>query len=288
MVRAERKFVDLMRSISSFWCNWSPDDPIEVGSYGRFDLETTRFTVLGNIYDTEFQVLLDAVDGKFKMSDHPPEMDPVEQDMILTSTGARKQPFDPGADGKIQNFRKAEFKTNFKFLGNRRAGVLVMHKPRQYHVPHNTVLEVLYRIPEFKGLWIVPSVYKCRAYSLYLSSKLDETVSLALLPCQGGNDLEWWSNSDSEYLRQGTDKQYFVAPLFAAKQKLPLIRRYMRDMPTPDPEPSDKFWIDGYPGWEPVDEDGYDDPIYDGVCDYFSPVSQNLTSCHSYRIMSRL
>ncbi|KAG0701152.1 hypothetical protein DFH29DRAFT_1080234 [Suillus ampliporus] len=272
MVRAERKYVDLMRPTTSFWCNWSPDDPIEVGSYGRFDLDTARFTVHGNIYDPEFQVLLDAVDGKFKISDYPPELDPVEQDMVLTSMGARKQPFDPGADAKTKNFGRAEFKTNFKFLAGRRGGVLVMHKPRLYHVPLNKVLEVLYRIPELAGLYIVPSVYKCRAYTLYLSSKIDETVSLALLPARGGHDLEWWSNTDSELLRQGTDKDYFVSPLFAAKKKLPLLRRLMRDMPTPDPEPSDKFWIDGYPGWEPIDEDGYDDPIYDG--DYEPPVAR--------------
>ncbi|KAG2121242.1 hypothetical protein DEU56DRAFT_834999 [Suillus clintonianus] len=264
MVRAERKYVDLMRqSAYDYWANWDPEDPIEVGSYGRFDLDTTRFTVLGNIYDPEFQVLLDAVDGKVKMSDYPPVLDPVEQDKIITSSGTRKQPFNPGADAKKENFNKASFKMNFKFHPGKRGAVLVIHKPRLYHVPCNKILDVLYRIPELNGLWIVPSVYKCRAWSIYLSSKLDEIVSVALLPSQGF-DLAWWSNSDSEFLRQGTDKDSFVSPLFTAKQKLPLIRRYLRDMPTPDPEPGDKFWIEGSAGWEPVDEDGYDDPIWDG------------------------
>lgn len=282
MVRAERKYVDLMRQTTSgFWANWDPEDPIKVGSYGRFDLDTTRFTVLGNIYDPEFQVLLDAVDGKFTMSDYPPELDPVEQDKIFTSTGARKQPFDPGVDAKKENFNKASFKMNFKFHPGKRSAVLVVHKPRLYHVPLNKVLDVLYRIPELKGLYIVPSVYKCRAWSIYLSSKLDEIVSVALLPSKVGFDLEWWSNSDSDFLRQGTDRDCFVSPLFAAKQKLPLIRRYMRDMPTPDPEPGDKFWIDGYPGWEPLDEDGYDDPIWDG--DYEPAVARvwRRTMCKS-------
>ncbi|KAG2338300.1 hypothetical protein BDR05DRAFT_1062870 [Suillus weaverae] len=263
MVRAERKYVDLMRqSTVGLFANWDPENPIEVGSYGRFDLDTTRFTVLGNIYDPEFQVLLDAVDGNFRMSDHPPELDPVEQDMIVTSTGVRKHPFAPGADAKKENFNKASFKMNFKFLAGKRSAVLVVHKPRLYHVPRNTVLDVLYRIPEFNGLCIVPSVYKCRGWSIYLSSKLEETVSVALLPSKVGFDLEWWSNSDSEFLRQGTDKNRFASPLFSAQQKLPLIRRYMRGMPIPDPEP-DKFWIDGYPGWEPLDEDGNDDPIWE-------------------------
>lgn len=252
----------MRQSTVGLFANWDPENPIEVGSYGRFDLDTTRFTVLGNIYDPEFQVLLDAVDGNFTMSDHPPELDPVEQDMIITSSGVRKHLFSPGADAKKENFNKASFKMNFKFLSGKRSAVLVIHKPRLYHVPRNTVLDVLYRIPEFNGLCIVPSVYKCRGWSIYLSSKLEETVAVALLPSKVGFDLEWWSNSDSDFLRQGTDKNGFASPLFAAQQKLPLIRRYMRGMPIPDPEP-DKFWIDGYPGWEPLDEDGNDDPIWE-------------------------
>lgn len=264
MVRAERKYVDLIRqSTLGLFANWDPENPIKVGSYGRFDLDTSRFTVLGNIYDPEFQVLLDAVHGNFKMSDYPPELDPVEQDMIVTSTGARKHLFDPGPNAKKENFKRASFKMNFKFLSGKRSAVLIMHKPRLQHIPRNKVLDVLYRIPEFNGLFIVPSVYKCRAWSIYLSSKLEEIVSIALLPSKVGFDLEWWCSSDSDFLRQGTDKDGFASPLFSGKQKLPLIRRYMRGMPVPDPEPGDKFWIDGCPGWEPVDEDGYDDPIWE-------------------------
>jgi hypothetical protein len=206
------------------------------------------------------------------MSDYPPELDPVEQDMIITSTGARKQPFNPGADAKKENFKKASFKMNFRHIPGKRSTVLIVHKPRLYHVPRNKVLEVLYRIPELNGLFIIPSIYKCRAWSIYLSSKVEETVSVALLPSKVGFDLEWWSNSDSDFLRQGTDKDGFASPLFTAKQKLPLIRRYMRGMPVPDPEPGDKFWIDGCPGWEPVDEDGYDDPIWEE--DYEPPVAR--------------
>lgn len=282
MVRAERKYVDLMRQATSgFFANWDPEDPIKVGSYGRFDPDTTRFTVLGNIYDPEFQVLLDAVDGRFTMSDYPPELDPVEQDMIVTSSGARKHPFALGPDAKKENFKRASFKMNFKFLSGKRSAVLVMHKPRLHHVPRNKVLEVLYRIPEFNGLFIVPSVYKCRAWSIYLSSKVEEIVSVALLPSKVGFDLEWWSNSNSDFLRQGTDRDGFASPLFSAQQKLPLIRRYMRGMPTPDPDPGDQFWIDGYPGWEPVDEDGYDDPIWEE--DYEPPMARvwRRTMCKS-------
>jgi hypothetical protein len=161
---------------------------------------------------------------------------------------------------KKENFKKASFKMNFKFLSGKRSAVLIMHKPRLQHVPRNKVLEVLYRIPEFNGLFIVPSVYKCRAWSIYLSSKrmfllcrsmtrahvhnqVEETVSVALLPSKVGFDLEWWSNSNSDFLRQGTDRDGFASPFFCAQQKLPLIRRYMRGLPTPDPDPGDQLYV---------------------------------------------
>jgi hypothetical protein len=141
----------------------------------------------------------------------------------------------------------------------------------------------------------------------HVHDQVEEIVSVALLLLKIGFDLEWWSNSNSDFLRQGTDRDGFISPLFTAQQKLPLIQCYMHGMPTPDPEPGHKLyaapvafdksimladlqhsWIDGYPGWEPIDEDGYDDPIREEVTVNFSPVSESLTHFYSHRIMSRL
>jgi hypothetical protein len=49
--------------------------------------------------------------------------------------------------------------------------MLVMYKPRQEHFPKGKVFEALYKVPELKDKYIVPTVYKCRAYAIYLSEK---------------------------------------------------------------------------------------------------------------------
>jgi hypothetical protein len=49
--------------------------------------------------------------------------------------------------------------------------MLVMYKPRQEHFPKGKVFEALFKVPELKDKYIVPSVYKCRAYALYLSER---------------------------------------------------------------------------------------------------------------------
>jgi hypothetical protein len=41
----------------------------------------------------------------------------------------------------------------------------------QEHFPKGKVFEALYKVPELKDKCIVPSVYKCRAYALYLSER---------------------------------------------------------------------------------------------------------------------
>jgi len=43
-------------------------EDIKVGSYGRVNAQTGRFDVEGNVYDLEFQKLLDATDGSFDSS----------------------------------------------------------------------------------------------------------------------------------------------------------------------------------------------------------------------------
>jgi hypothetical protein len=49
------------------------------------------------VYDPEFQKLLDATDGKLKLSDHPPVFDE-EEDFAVGSMGVRAKDFSPGLD----------------------------------------------------------------------------------------------------------------------------------------------------------------------------------------------
>ncbi|KAG0701170.1 hypothetical protein DFH29DRAFT_928234 [Suillus ampliporus] len=280
MVNASLKYVDLIRSCTAKWANWSPEkQDIRVGSYGRFNAQTGRFDVQGNVYDPEFQKLLDATDGKLKLSDYPPVLDDEEKDFTIGSMGVKKKDFTPGSD-VVEGIDNAKYKEDWQFM-KRRGAILVMHKPRQEHFPKGKVFEALYKVPELKDMYIVPTVYKCRAYALYLSDKSGEKVSLALLPKSGAEneaDLSWWTDSEAELLSYGTDTNYAFSPLFTCKRKIPLIRRLMRDSPIPDPEDA-AFWMDVYPSWEPLDDDGEIDPVYD-VCPLLScNRHQRLTLC---------
>lgn len=265
MVNPGLKYVDLMRQRTAKWANWSPErQDIKVGSYGRFNAQTGRFDVEGNVYDPEFQKLLDATDGKMKLSDHLPVLDEEEKDFAVGSMGVRAKEFSPGSD-VFGGLDQAEYKGDWQFLTSKRGALLVMHKPRQEHFPKGKVFEALYKVPELKDKYIVPSVYKCRAYAIYLSERAGERFSLALLPKSGEGDktqLDWWTDSKIEHLQLKTDQDYVFSPLFTCKRKIPLIRPLMRESPTPDPEDAD-FWMDVYPPWEPLDDDGEIDPVYD-------------------------
>jgi hypothetical protein len=53
----------------------------------------------GNIYDPEFQILLDKVDGKLKLADFPPQVGAVEGDFIVCTMGVRQN--DLKVDGEM-------------------------------------------------------------------------------------------------------------------------------------------------------------------------------------------
>ncbi|KAG2364555.1 hypothetical protein BDR07DRAFT_1279388 [Suillus spraguei] len=262
MVNLSLKYVDLVRQRTSKWANWFPEQQDRVGSYGRFNAQTGNFDVEGNVYDSEFQKLLDATDGTMKLSDYPPVLGEEEKDFAVGSMGVRPKEFSLGSD-VVEGIDQAKYKEDWQFMEGKRGAMLVMYKPRQEHFPKGKVFEALYQVPELKDKYIVPSVYKCRAYAIYLSNKTGEKISLALLPKSGkGNKLEWWTSLNIENLQIKTDQNYVFSPLFNCKRKIPLIRISRFNSPVPDPEDAD-FWMDVYPPWEPLDDDGEIDPVYD-------------------------
>lgn len=259
MGNAARKFVDLIRQSTAKWANWDPPIPIPVGAYGRLNNETGELDIEGNIYDPEFQVLLDKVDGQLKLADFPPQIGAVEGDFIVRTMGVRQK--DLKIDGKINvaGLAQASIKGEWQFQRGKRGALLIMHNPRQEYVPRGRVLETLYKVPELKDMHIVNSIFKCPAYTIYLSDKSGEKISLALT--SNGNASEpsqWWSDTNVSLLRKGNHKDYMFTPLYGLKRKLPLIRRLMRDSPVPDPE-GDDFWVDVHVPWDPLDEDGDED-----------------------------
>jgi len=259
MGNAARKFVDLIRQSTAKWANWDPPIPIPVGAYGRLNNETGELDIEGNIYDPEFQVLLDKVDGQLKLADFLPQIGAVEGDFIVCTMGVRQKDLKIDGEINVAGLAQASIKGEWQFQRGKRGAPLIMHNPRQEYVPRGRVLETLYKVPELKDMHIVNSIFKCPAYTIYLSDKSGEKISLALT--SDGNASEpsqWWSDTNVSLLRKGHHKDYMFTPLYGLKRKLPLIRRLMRDSPVPDPE-GDDFWVDVHVPWDPLDEDGDED-----------------------------
>jgi hypothetical protein len=63
---------------------------MQVGAYGRLNAETGELDIEGNIYDPEFQILLDKVDGNLKLADFPAQIGAVEGDFIVCTMGVRQ------------------------------------------------------------------------------------------------------------------------------------------------------------------------------------------------------
>lgn len=256
MGNAARKYIDLIRQSTAKWANWDPPIPIQVGAYGRLNTESGELDIEGNIYDPEFQILLDKVDGKLKLADFPPQIGAVEGDFIVCTMGVRGNDLKVDGEINVAGLGQASIKGEWQFQRGKRGALLIMHNPRQEYVPRGRVLEALYKVPELRDMHIVNSIFKCPAYTIYLSDKSGEKISLALTPNANATEpQQWWSDTNASLLRKGQHKDYMFTPLYGLKRKLPLIRRLMRDSPVPDPE-GDDFWVDVHAPWDPLDEDG--------------------------------
>ncbi|KAI6128106.1 hypothetical protein EDD16DRAFT_1472514 [Pisolithus croceorrhizus] len=277
----QRKYVDLIRDATSKWANWDPPIPVKVGAFGTLDRVTGELEVRGNVYDADFQETLDKIDPtlKLKLQQHPPVIGPVEEDFIISTSGAQKRGFSvaPGVD--IMGLATASLKADFQFSQGKRDAFLVMHSPRMEYFPPSAVLSQLYNIPALADMYLVTSVFTCPAFSLYLSDKSGEQISLALLASApivtpvtplGPNasfstGIDWWTNASRGILRKGVSKEgeYVFTPLYVLKKRAGWTRKIFRSRNQSERgrNSEDELWVDVDAPWDPLDEDGEEDPI---------------------------
>ncbi|KAF9220623.1 hypothetical protein BS17DRAFT_797611 [Gyrodon lividus] len=273
MPSLQRKYVDLIHQTSSKWANWDPPIPVEVGAYGTIHPGTGELIVEGNIYDPEFQEELDKVNGKFKIADHPPSEGGIEGDYIIASAGARSINFSLEPQVGFAGIASASLKGQWQFQKRQRDALLVMYKPRQKYIPSKVILDHLYKVPKLQGKCLVTSVHVCPAFSMYLSNKSGEKISLALaaqapvaaaaaVTAGGDVGFDWWADTQATLLRKACDKNgtYRYTPLYALKRPIPFHKRLFRDKTSPVPD-DDEYWCDVLHPWQPLDEDGKEDQI---------------------------
>ncbi|KAH0831042.1 hypothetical protein J3R83DRAFT_13546 [Lanmaoa asiatica] len=267
----QRKYIDLIREVSSKWVNWDPPIEVQVGSFGTVDKETGDLIVEGNIYHSDFQKELDKHDIKINLANYPPQEGPVEGDFIIASRGAKHKDLSTDNIVDVPGIATASIKGQWLFERGKRDAVLIMHTPRQIFIPPNVVLEPLYQVDKLIDKWLVTSIHVCPAYSMYLSDKSGDKVSLALTAqapiagvvgvtagAQGG--FNWWVDTQSGLLRKACDQTGGnpFTPLYALKRPIKRNRRFFRDAIRPEPS-GDDLWYSDSPPWDPLDEDGVED-----------------------------
>jgi hypothetical protein len=264
----QRKYVDLIRQVSSKWVNWDPPIGVQVGSYGTVDKETGNLIVEGNVYDPAFQAELDKHKAGIIMADFPPQDGPIEDDFVISSRGAKRGE----VDKEVEGIAEASIKGQWLFERGKRGAILIMHSPRQIYIPPKVVLEPLYKVDKLIDKYLVTNIHVCSAYSMYLSEKSGDKVSLALVSqtpvttagaaesAKGG--FTWWHDAPNGLLRKASDQKGDTpfTPLYALRRQIKRNRRFFRDKIRPEPAGDDLWYNDTTP-WDPLDEDGVEDPF---------------------------
>lgn len=285
---ASRKFIDLIRQASSKWANWDPPIKIKVGDYGTIDSESGELDVDGNIYDKTFQTSLNKQGLKINLSEPScqPQIGAVDDNMIMSSSGVKQGDFSVKPEVSFLNLASASVKAEFQFQEGKRGAVLVMHKPRQEYIPRGKVLTLVHKAIELHDKYLVTSTFTCPGYYIYLSNKSGERIALALtasapipaaagLTAGGTASVDWWTDAQAAFLRKAVDKAglYLYTPLYTLKHRqnswVPRLFRGKEEEETTE----DDLWPDCIPPWQPLDEDGEEDPVWEDKDDEFAPRS---------------
>ncbi|OJA10346.1 hypothetical protein AZE42_11946, partial [Rhizopogon vesiculosus] len=175
---------------------------------------------------------------------------------------------------------------NVEFDNNKRAAVLIMYKPRFTHLPNDERITKLLstRPDEFKGKCVVTQVISCAAYMIYLSDTKKEKFSVSLSgntsvepAVDAGGEFSFNISSEafSGLLRKGGDPKANYIPLYRLQKPRPKFwERLLGCCEEVHDDDMVEKWYDVEPSWDPLDEQGEEDKIYDaemhGDFDIFS------------------
>lgn len=267
---AQRKFIELIFERTGKYPNWDPPSEIPVGSYGFVDKVTGNFFPKGSIYSSEFQPLLRSVGIDPDSDKHHPEDCPEEAEFTAWSTNVKKLELNVESYAGVPGIATASIKGTWQVKRGTTGAVLLMNKPRIKHI-NQEALGKLSDIELFRSMHLVTKVFYCPAYSLYLSDKSGDNVSMALLasapvPVVGPmvtvgatSEMKWWSDIQAGLSRNGCKTEHCFTPLYEL-----LHPRYQRNRrATPSPERTgEQLWVPAPPPWAPLDEDGQEVPVY--------------------------
>jgi len=191
--------------------------------------------------------------------------------MVVASDTVTQHELSLKADLNVPGLAEASIKGEWQF-GKKRGALLIMDRPRISHIPPNELLKQLVDVHTLEDKVLVTEVVSWPAYSLYLSSKQTDLISLALLvaaPQPGavasvGGGSKWWKKNATGLLRSACDNAYSFSPLFALKKIPKKGFTLFRDGQVATPE-GDDLWVDAQPPWGALDEDGEEEPFEDTI-----------------------
>ncbi|OAX37728.1 hypothetical protein K503DRAFT_801028 [Rhizopogon vinicolor AM-OR11-026] len=271
MKYASRKFIDLIQGATSKWANWDPPAPIVVGDYGMIDKETGEFHAQGNIYNVGSSIDFPRDDPALQ----PQVQDRGDDEFIAKSWGVTSKTVKATPEANLLGIGNASLNFDLEFDNNKRAAVLIMYKPRYTHLPNDErITKLLSTSPdELKGKYIVTQVISCAAYMMYLSDTKKEKFSVSLssnasvapaVDVGGEFSFNLSSEAFSGIFRKGGDPKANYRPLYRLQKPPPKFweRLLGRRGEVHDDDMVEK-WHDVDPSWDPLDEQGEEDEIYD-------------------------
>ncbi|KAG1783391.1 hypothetical protein EV702DRAFT_959471 [Suillus placidus] len=282
MKYASRKFIDLIQGATSKWANWDPPKKIEVGDYGTIINETGEFDWEGNIYSPHFKEQLKSSKNKFDIDLADPALRPNEQEakddhITVASWGVTAKKANASTKVAVPGSVNVALKVDLQFDGNKPAAAMVIHKPTYSSLPNDERITMLLKsMPDIlKGKYIVTEVISCAAYMMHLSYQKAEKFSVTLqalgpvtpfINAGGSASFSWSSEAAHGLYRQGCDPAVKYMPLYRLKKPRPKFW----ELPfghRGDEKSDDAIdrWEDVDPPWNPLDEEGEEQEIYDAV-----------------------
>ncbi|KAG1775610.1 hypothetical protein EV702DRAFT_422190 [Suillus placidus] len=267
-----RKFIDLIQGVTSKWANWDPPRPINVGDYGMIDNETGEFDWEGNFYNlkTTNKIYIDMTD---------PALGPIEQEggddiFIVKSWGVTTKAVNASTEAAMPCAVNVALKVDFQFDGGKPAAALVMYKPRYISLPKDErIIRLLKSRPDIlKGKYVVTEVISCAAYVMYMSDQKAERFSVTLkatgpiapaVNAGGAAGFTWSAETVCGLYREGSVSTAKYMPLYRLKNpRSKFWWPFGQRGDEPNDDAIDK-WEDVDPPWDPLDDNGEEDEIYD-------------------------
>jgi hypothetical protein len=264
---AQRKFVELIFDRTGKYPNWDPPSEIPVGSYGFIDKVTGNFFFKGSIYTDDFKHHLVDAGIDPNSDEHHPKDCPEESEFTTWSKNVKRVELNVESHAGVPGIAAASIKGTWQVKKGTTGAVLLMSKPRIKNITPD-VLGKLSRIELFQSMHLVTKVFYCPAYSLYLSDKSGENISIALLASApvvapvgtvGATcEMKWWSDTQAGLARNACKTEHCFTPLY----DLWHARHHRSRRASLSPERTgEQLWVAAPLPWASLDEDGQEVPV---------------------------